>query len=145
MSGPMLTCATSRTRMGVPFIDLDGAAADVVGVLHVAAAANDLFVPAHLDDAAADLLVRRAHRLDDVVHADAVPEQLGRIDVDLVLLHEAADARDLGDARHAAERVAQVPVLDRAQLLQVVLARLVDERVLEDPADAGRVGAEDRD
>ena len=101
----MLTSATSLTRMGVP-LHLDGAAPDVLGLLHVAAAADDVLVAGDLDDAAADVLVRCADRADDVVHRDAVTEQLVRIDVDLVLLHEAADARDLGDAGHARARSA---------------------------------------
>ena len=71
--------------------------------------------------------------------------QLVRIDVDLILLDEAADARDLGDAWHGGEPVAQIPVLEAAQLGQVVLPGLVNQRVLEDPADAGRVGADRRD
>ena len=61
------------------------------------------------------------------------------IDLDLVLLLEPADARDLGDAGHALQPVAQRPVLERSQLLEVVLARTIDQRVLVDPADGRRV------
>ena len=39
--------------------------------------------------------------------------ELVRVDLHLVLAHEAADRGDLGDAGHARERVAQVPVLER--------------------------------
>ena len=37
--------------------------------------------------------------------------QAVRIDLDLVLPHEAAERRDLGDARHGLQVVAQIPVL----------------------------------
>ena len=70
--------------------------------------------------------------------------QLVGVEKDLVLLAEAADGGDLGDSGHAFERVAQIPVLQAAQLLEIERAALVDERVLEHPADAGGVGAEHR-
>src|SRR5262249_10343233 len=77
---------------------------DLVRRLDVAATANDLFVPRDLEHAAADFLIRLAHGAHDVVHADAEGEELVRVDVDLVLLHVAADACDLRDAGHARER-----------------------------------------
>ena len=46
----------------------------------------------------------------------AVGLQPARIDRDLVLLDEAADAGDLGDALRLGQLVAQEPVLDGAQL-----------------------------
>jgi hypothetical protein len=64
------------------------------------------------------------------------------VDGDLVLLLEAADAGDLGDAGHALEGVAEREVLERAQLAEVVAPAAVDEGVLVDPADAGGVGAD---
>src|SRR5689334_23271696 len=106
MAGPTATCATSSTRTGVP-------SRTVIGLLHVSAPADDVLVAGDLEDATADALVRRPDRSHDVVHGDAVREQLVRIDVDLVLLHEAADTGHLGDARHALQRVTHVPVLER--------------------------------
>ena len=38
--------------------------------------------------------------------------------------------------------IAEVPVLDRAQFGQVVLAARIHERILKDPADAGRIRPE---
>src|SRR5947208_1015959 len=63
----------------------------------------------------------------------------------LVLLDEAADGGDLGHALHAREPVAERPVLEGAQIGERVRAAPVDERVLVHPADAGRVGARERD
>ena len=62
--------------------------------------------------------------------------------IDVVLLDEAADARDLGDAFGLGEREFQIPVLDRARVREVQLLR--HHRILVDPADAGRVGADRR-
>ena len=60
----------------------------------------------HVDVAAADGLV-------DLGQPDAVGAELVGVDVDLVLLDEAADAGDLGDALDGLELVADVPVLER--------------------------------
>jgi hypothetical protein len=68
-------------------------------------------------------------------------ERVG-VHLDLVLAHEAPEARDLRDAGNCLELVAEIPVLDRAQIRQVVAAAVVDERVLVDPADAGGVRAQ---
>ncbi len=47
------------------------------------------------------------------------PQALG-VELDLELALVAADAGDLGDALHALERVAQLEVLERPQLGEVV-------------------------
>src|SRR6185503_518286 len=122
--------------------DLDRALTDVFGLFDVAAAADHVLVARDLDHAPPDLLVGGAYGFRYVVKGDAVPEELIRVDVDLVLLDEAADAGHFGHARNTGERVPQVPILERAQLLKVMLSALVHQRILEDPADAGRIGAE---
>ena len=75
---------------------------------------------------------------------NVVGQQLVGIDLDLVLLLEAAEGRHFGDAFHALNPVAQVPVLEGAQVRQVVLAGLVHQRVLEAPAHAGGVRSQRR-
>ena len=118
---------------------------DLLEVLHgldVAAAADAVFGPAELDQAARGLVVARAHRLDDLVDRKPVGLQPVRVDVDLVLLAEPADRRHLRHPGHRLEIVLEVPVLIRAQLGQAVLAGLVHQRVLVDPAERGRVRAE---
>ena len=85
--------------------------------------------------------------LDGAHHArdrNAVREQLRRIDVDLILLLESADARDLRHARHGGERVAEIPVLHAPQLREVERSAGVLERVLVDPSQARGIGAERR-
>ena len=77
------------------------------------------------------------------------PHRVG-VDVDLVLLHEAADRGHLADPLGAEQVVAHVPVLDRAQLVQVPAAGRVAvgvaalQRVPVDLAQRRRVGAERR-
>ena len=108
----------------------------------VALGAQDVLGLRHLHDPAADLVVGALDHLPHLAERDVVGAQLLRIDGDLVLLHVAADAGDLGDAVGAGQLVLQVPVLDAAQLLQV--AGLAGQRVDERPADAGGVGPERR-
>ena len=84
------------------------------------------------------LLARMASR--SFCKRDAERAQPVRIDDDIILLDEAADAGDLRDAFGLGETVAQRPVLERAQFGERHL--LGDERILVDPADAGRVRPE---
>jgi hypothetical protein len=61
---------------------------------------------------------------------------------DLVLSDEASEAGDFGDAGHGLKVVADHPVLQGAEVRERVFSAAVDQRVLEDPSDAGRVGPE---
>jgi hypothetical protein len=65
-------------------------------------------------------------RLDRLLVGDPVSGELQRIEHHLVLLDHAADAGDLGDAGHGLQLVAQEPVLQPAQLRQVMPAAAVD-------------------
>jgi hypothetical protein len=56
-----------------------------------------------------------------------------RVGVDLILLHEAADGGDLGDAGYGLQVVAKVPVLEASEICEGLTSRAVDERVLVDP------------
>ena len=66
------------------------------------------------------------------------------IEVHLVLAHEAADAGHLSHAGDGFELVAQVPVLQRAQVGQAPGVAAVHDGVLVDPAGAGGVRADGR-
>ena len=107
--------------------------------------ALDVAAPAHrelgfrqLDRASAHVHVAGAQRFADLGKRDAERLQPPWIDHHAVLLDEAADARDLGNAFRLGDAVAHVPVLDGAQLGEALLRAAND--VLIDPADAGRVG-----
>ena len=54
----------------------------------------------------------------------------------------APDARDLSDPGDSLELVSEIPVLQRAELSQVMSTTPVDESVFVDPADTSSVGAE---
>ena len=110
----------------------------------IAATTNHVLAPGKLQEPPFDVVVAHLDRVDDVFDADVVGGQLVRIEVHLVLLDEAADACDLCDARHGCEPVAEMPVLEAAELREGVPTAFVQERVLEDPAHTGRIRTDGR-
>ena len=110
--------------------------------LRVPAAAHHVLGAAELDQPTGSLHVAAAHRLDDALDREAVVAQPVRVHVHLVLLAEPAERGHLRHAGHRLQVVAQVPVLVRPQIRQALSARAVHERVLEHPAETGRVGPE---
>ena len=104
--------------------------------------ADHVLGAAPLDEPAAHFAVRSLHRLGHLHQRDAVRGELVRIDGDLVLPHEPADAGHFGDAGDRLQLITDVPVFQRTQVGQRTLAGGVDERVLVYPADPRRVGAE---
>ena len=109
---------------------------------HVAVRAHHVFRTAPFDQPSADFVVRFAHRFGDLCDRDAVARELVRIDGDLILANEAADAGHLSDAGHRLQLISNVPVLERAEIRERMLTRAVDERVLKHPPDTGRIRAE---
>ena len=93
--------------------------AEVVDAFQIALAANDIFEFGELDGAAADIGVAGADRIAHLLHGDAEIAHALRIEDDVVLADEAADACDLGHAFGLGEREFQVPVLDRAGVRKV--------------------------
>ncbi len=116
---------------------------DVIERFQVAAPADHVLAPGELEQAAFDVVVAGLDRRHDVADADVVSRQLVRIDVHLVLLDEAADARDLRDTGHRCQPIAEIPILKTSEIRQTVLPRFVDQRVFEHPAHAGRIGTND--
>ncbi len=116
--------------------------AEIVERLQVAARSHHVLGLAQLEDAAAGFAIGVLQGGDDARVRNAVGAQPIGIENDLVLAHHAADGGDLGHVGHALQLVLEEPVLDRAQLPEVVAARSIDERVLVDPADAGGIGPE---
>ncbi len=115
---------------------------EVVERLQVARRAHHVFGFAELEHRAAGLLIGLADRIDHLRVRDAVRGELVGIEHDLILAHHAADRSDFGDIGHRLQLVPQKPVLQRAQLRNILRAAAVDQRILVDPADAGCVRAE---
>ena len=125
-------------------VGADGNRLDVGDRLQVAASPHHVLAPGELEQAPLDVVVAALDGHHDVLDAEVDRGEALRVERHLVLLHEATDRRDLGDARHAGELVPQVPVLQRSEVGECAGAAVVDEGVLEHPADAGRIGAERR-
>src|SRR5262249_36646155 len=120
----------------------DGQVLDIRHGPDVAASPYDVFLAGHLKASGAHFVIAVADGVGDLRQWNLVGQQAVRIDVDLILLHETADRGNFRHALNARKPIAQIPVVERPQLLKTVLPGLVDKRVLKGPADAGRIGAE---
>src|SRR5712692_9469950 len=94
---------------------------------------------AHLDRATTDVHVAGADGIGDLGKGNPVGSKPRRIDDDLVLLHEAADAGDFGHALCLGQLITDEPILDRAQFSQRLPG--ADHGVLKDPTDPGGIGS----
>ncbi len=122
-----------------------GAERDEAQVLHpleVAIGAHHVLGLGHLDDRRPRLLVARLDGTLDKRERHPVGAQLVGVNPHLILLDHAPDGRHLGDTGHRLQLILEKPVLQRGELSQIVLAALVDQGVLIDPAHPGGVGTE---
>ena len=103
---------------------------EIVERAQVAGRAHHVLRLGQLDDRTAGRLVRVAERARDFRLRDAVCAQLVGIEHDLILLHHAADARDFRHIGHRLQLELQEPVVERAQLPEIVTAGAIDERIL---------------
>ena len=110
--------------------------------LGITAAADHVLSAADLDHAAPGFVVAAANRFDHPVDGNVVGPEPVRVHVHLVLFAEAADGSDLGHAGDGFKVVAQVPILNRAQIRQALLTGLVLEHILVDPAESRGVRPE---
>ena len=111
----------------------------VIDVVDVTRGANHVFGLGHLDDTAAGFTVRVPDRVPDLGQRYVEGAQLVRIDNDLVLLDHATDRGDLRDPLDCLQLIFQKPVLDGAQLTEIVAPGPVNQHILIDPADSGGV------
>ena len=117
----------------------EGNFAKVLHSLKVARGAHHVFGLGELEHRSAGLLVGLAYGIDDLLLRDVECAQPIRIEHDLVLPHHAAEGGHLRDVRDRLQLILQEPVLHGAQLRQIVSPASVDERVLVNPADSGRI------
>jgi len=113
--------------------------AEIVQGLQIPGGTHHEFGFAHLQHRGAHFLVGAANRFNYLAVGNSVGGQFVRIEHHLILPHHATDGGNLGHAGHSLELVFQKPVLQAAQLGQVLLARLVGQRVLVNPAHPGRI------
>src|SRR5262249_16863700 len=92
--------------------------------------ADDVLGVPLLDDRAPGRPVRPPGGPDDLAERHAPRLQPGRVDLDVILRREPADAGDLGHPGDAGELRPDLPVLDRAEPAEVQAAPL--DRVPED-------------
>ena len=123
-----------------PLLALDDQRLDVGRPAQVAFAPDHVLGFGHFHDPATHVAVGLADDLRHLGKRYSVRPQLHRIDDDLVGLDEPAHAGDLRDALRLGELIAQIPVLDRAQLGEILVG--ADKRVLIHPSDPGRVRSE---
>ena len=123
-------------------VDAERDLADVVERFDVPEAADHELLLRDLQQPPARVAVTVLNGLSHSGNRNAVGAEPVRIDGDLVLAHEAADARHLGHAPHARQLVLEEPVLDRTQLAEVVPVR--PESVHECPTHTRGVRAECR-
>jgi hypothetical protein len=118
-------------------LGLEDQAFQVGLAMQVAAPAHHVLGLRPLDHPAADIAVAVLQHLGHRPQRKPEGLQLVGIDRDLVLLDEAAEARDLRHALGLGQLVAHEPVLQGAQFRQRI--GLAQQRVLVDPAHPGGV------
>ena len=82
-----------------------------------------------VDVAAADVEIVRAHRVDQCVKRDGVPQQTDRVDANLIFLFQAAPGIDFGHAADRSHFGLDDPIVHGAQFGEV--ARLARQRIVE--------------
>src|SRR6185437_7867524 len=116
--------------------------AEIVDALQISLASDDILEFGKLDGTTADIGIAGTDRVAHLLHGDAEIAHALRVENDVVLLDEAADARHLRDAFGLGQRKLQIPVLDGAGVGKIELLR--HHRILVDPADAGGIGTDRR-
>ena len=84
---------------------------DVGDRFEVAKSPHHVLALGQLHHHRADIAVGALNGTHDARNRNAVREELGRVDVHLILLFESTHAGNFGDARHGRQRVAEIPVL----------------------------------
>ena len=117
----------------------DDDSAEILLRLDQAQTTNDILLAAVLDVPTARVGVVLGQRFEHLMQRQAIANQLLGVHQDLVLLHQSAEAVDVGHARHPAQDWPHDPILKGAQLHGVPPGAL--ERVLVDLAEPSRDGS----
>ncbi len=100
--------------------------------------ADDQFLRIFFDELRTDIEVVRLDPVDDFVKRQVIAQQIGRIDIHMILLFVSTDAEHLGDAGNGLEVELDDPVLNGAQLFEGAFAGGVVQIIEEHQAHAGR-------
>src|SRR5204862_458012 len=109
---------------------------DVAHRMNQAEAAHDVFHIVLFGNLGSHVVVAALNRVQQRAQSDSVRAKLYRIDIDLVLPHEAADTRNLGNTGNGIELVANEPVLQRTKRAGIVRAF---HRIPKNLPDAGSI------
>ena len=104
----------------------------------IAQAADHKFGFGHFDQSAADIIVAALDGHPNFLEREIERQKFIGVYNNLVLFDKAADGRHFRPRRNAGQFVAQKPILNRAQLGQVMTIALQD--VLIHPAYTGGIG-----
>src|ERR1700730_16523688 len=111
--------------------------------MQIAETTNHVFRSAHFQQASTHFVRTGSNSFDDRRERDSVSAKSVRVHVDLILTHESANAGHLRHSWNCFELVAQIPILETAQVRQTALMTVVHERVFIDPSCTGRVRPDD--
>ena len=108
----------------------------------IAEAANHVFRAIHVQHVSANFIGALPDSVDHGGSGDAVGEEFFGIEIDLILAHKAADAGHFRDTGHGFKLVAQVPVLQSAQVGQALGVAAIHDGVLVNPTRACGIRAD---
>ncbi len=109
--------------------------------LQIAGRTNHELGFCQFQDTPAGFTVRPFDGRCDLLLCHAPAGHAYRVEYHLVLLDHAADGCDFRHVGQSLELIAQEPVLQRAQLREVMPARAIHQRILVDPADTRGIWA----
>ena len=125
-------------------INADRYAFKIGNSLQVTLAAHHEFRLAHLDQPAANIIIGALNGMLHSGQRNAVFSQRIGIDFHLILFDKTAHRSDFRYAIHSLQGITHIPVLNRAQFGQIMLAGLIDQGIFIHPAHAGRIRPERR-
>ena len=115
--------------------------------MQVTESANHVSSPTQFKHPPADFIGACLHLTYHRHERNVVGPQFIRVELNLVLPDKATDGRDFRDARNGFKLIAQVPILQAAQVSEAMLMAVIQHYILVDPARArgvrpdGRVNA----
>ena len=139
--GSKRDCAQIAHQHGRAILGCDRNIFEIGEGAQIAEAADHVLGSAHLQHVSADFVRTLTDFFDHRGGGDAIRVELLGIEVDLILAYESANAGHLCYAGNSLELIAQIPVLQRAQIGHAFGMAAIDESIFVDPACAGGVGA----